>query len=187
MKQKKLIIWSLILMTVVAAVYRVIPDRPFGFAPQWALALFSGVVIKDKKWAFVLPVLSMIISDLLYQVLYIAGFTPIYGFYQGMWLNYLLFASIVVFGFFIKKTTVVNVFAMSLIAPTYFFIVSNFLTWAGVGDYVEYPKTWTGLMECYAAGVPFYRNSLIATLVFSAVLFGSWYFINKRAHKTATA
>ena len=52
---KKSIIWALILLIVVAAVYRVIPGRPWGFAPQWAMALFAGAMIKDKKWAFALP------------------------------------------------------------------------------------------------------------------------------------
>ncbi len=155
MKQNKSLIWSLVLMVVIASLYRVIPDRPYGFAPQWALALFGGAVIKDKKWAFIMPVLSMFISDLLYQGLFAAGLTPIKGFYEGQWINYLLFASVTVFGFFIKRITVLNVFLMSLVAPTYFFLVSNFLTWAGVGEYVEYPKTWEGLMACYAAALPF--------------------------------
>jgi hypothetical protein len=187
MKLNKILIWSLVLMTVVAAVYRVIPGRPFGFAPQWALALFSGAIIKDKKWAIVMPVLSMVLSDLLYQGLYMAGVSSTQGFYGGQWVNYLLFASVTMFGFLIRKITVVNVLAMSLLAPTYFFIVSNFLTWAGVGDYVEYPKTWAGLMECYVAGLPFYYGSLAATVVFSGVLFGSWYLINKRSFKTVAA
>ena len=47
MKINKSIIWSLIVMVVVAALYRVIPGRPFGFEPQLALALFSGAIIKD--------------------------------------------------------------------------------------------------------------------------------------------
>jgi hypothetical protein len=82
---------------------------------------------------------------------------------------------------------VTNVFLVSLAGPTYFFLVSNFLTWAGVGDYVEYPKTWEGLMQCYTAALPFYKNSLIGTVVFSGILFGSWYLINRKAIKPATA
>src|SRR4051812_16300308 len=110
MKQMKSLFWPLVLMIVLASLYRVIPGRPYGFAPQWALALFSGAIVKDKKWAFVLPVLSMFISDLIYQGLFLGGLSPIQGFYQGQWINYLLFASVTVFGFFIKKATVTNVF-----------------------------------------------------------------------------
>ncbi|MBS1932618.1 MAG: hypothetical protein JST96_01365 [Bacteroidetes bacterium] len=187
MKLNKSFIWSLLLLTVIAALYRVIPNRPWGFAPQLAMALFAGAVIRDKKWAVALPVLSMFVSDLLYQVLYAYHLTPISGFYKGQWINYILFASVVVVGFFVKKINVQNIFIASLIAPTYFFIVSNFLTWMGVGEFVEYPKTWGGLMSCYTLALPFYKMSIIATLVFSAVLFGSYYLIRKNSAKTVAA
>jgi len=187
MKLNKSLILPLILMVVVASLYRAIPGRPFGFAPQWALALFGGAIIKDKVIACVLPVFSMFLSDLIYQGLHTAGLTPIQGFYEGQWINYLLFASVTIFGFFIRKVTVINVLVMSLIAPTYYFIISNFLTWIGVGQYVEYPKTWNGLISCYTAALPFYKNSLIATLIFSTVLFGCWYLIARRNSKTSMA
>jgi hypothetical protein len=187
MKLNKSIIWSLVLLTIVAALYRIVPGRPYGFAPQFAMALFAGAIIKDKKWALIVPVLSMFISDLLYQVLFINHLSPIAGFYEGQWINYLLFASVTLFGFLIKKVTVQNVFIMSLIAPTYFFIVSNFLTWAGVGEFVTYPKTFSGLIACYTAGLPFYKMSLIATVVFSAIIFGSYYLIRRNAEKPVVA
>jgi hypothetical protein len=187
MKSMKSLFWPLVLMIVLASLYRVIPGRPYGFAPQWALALFSGAIVKDKKWAFALPVLSMFISDLIYQGLFAAGLTPMQGFYQGMWINYLLFASVTVFGFFIKKVTVTNVFIMSLVAPTYFFLVSNFLTWAGIGEYVEYEKSWNGLITCYTIGLPFYKTSLIATVAFSAILFGAYVLITRKRGSLAKA
>ena len=187
MKLSKSILWTLVIMIVVAAVYRIIPGRPFGFAPQWALALFGGAVVKDKRIAFILPVLSMFISDLLYQGLFAAGLTNIQGFYEGQWINYLLFASVTIFGILIKRITVTNVIVMSLLAPTYFFLVSNFLTWTGVGEFVEYPKTLSGLLACYTVALPFYKMSLVATLVFSGVLFGGWYFITKKSQKTVAA
>jgi hypothetical protein len=185
MKLNKSIIFSLLLLTIVAALYRILPGRLNGYAPQWAMALFAGAVIKDKKWALVIPVLSMLISDLLYQVLYINHLSPIQGFYQGQWINYLLFASVTFFGFLIKKITVKNVFILSLVAPTYYFLVSNFLTWAGVGEYVTYPKTMNGLLTCYTLGLPFYRTSLIATLIFSGILFGSYYLLKRKAASPA--
>jgi hypothetical protein len=187
MKINKSIVWSLVVMVVVAALYRVIPGRPFGFEPQIALALFSGAVIKDKKLAFVLPLLSMFISDVLYQLLYNAGLSDMRGFYPDQWVNYLLYASVVMFGFLIKKVRVLNVLLVSLAAPTYFFLVSNFLTWAGVGGYDMYPKTGAGLVSCYVAALPFYQMGLISCVLFSAVLFSGWYFINQRAQKPVVA
>ena len=42
MKLNKEIVIALIIMIVTSALYRVLPGRPFGFAPQIAIALFSG-------------------------------------------------------------------------------------------------------------------------------------------------
>jgi hypothetical protein len=67
------------------------------------MALFGGSVIKDKRWAFALPIFSMFLSDLLYQALYNAGMTTIPGFYAGQFTNYVLFAGITVLGFMIRK------------------------------------------------------------------------------------
>ena len=69
MKNKKSILLTLLVLIVVAALYRVVPGRPFGFAPQIAMALFAGAVIKDRKFAFALPLFSMILSDVIYELL----------------------------------------------------------------------------------------------------------------------
>ena len=177
MKMNKATIWYLVVLIIVAAVYRVTPLRDWGFAPHIAMALFGGAVIKDRVWAFALPLFSMFLSDALYQILYINGQTSIQGFYSGQWLNYLVFASVVVVGFFMKKVTVLNVFVYSFIAPTWFFLLSNFTVWVGEKTI---PQTWAGLMKTYALGVPFYRQSIIATLIFSTVFFGVYYLVQKR-------
>ena len=179
MKPNKIILWSIVLLVAIAALYRIIPGRPPGFAPQWAMALFAGAVIKDRKWALAIPIFSLLISDALYQVLYINNWSTIPGFYQGQWINYLLFATVTFFGFLIRKSSISQILLLSLAAPTYFFIVSNFLTWVGVGEYVEYPKSFSGLLSCYGAGLPFYKYSLMATLLFSFILFGSYRIVSK--------
>jgi hypothetical protein len=179
MKSNNKIIWSFLLLVIIAALYRIIPGRPYGFAPQWAMAVFAGAVIKDKKWAFIIPVLSMFISDLLYQVLYIGGVTNMQGFYEGQWQNYILFTLLVFVGFAIKKLNVLQIAIGSLAAPTLYFLVSNFLVWASNGPVrgLDRPKTFNGLMLCYSDGIPFYKTSILATLVFSAILFGTYAFI----------
>ena len=98
MKMNKSIIWSLVLLIIVAAVYRIIPDRPWGFAPHLAMAMFAGAIIKDKKWAFAIPLFSIFISDMLYHVLYLNGLSSIPGFYEGQLTNYLLFAGVTCIG-----------------------------------------------------------------------------------------
>lgn len=175
----KNVLISLALLILVSAIYRVFPNRPFGFAPQWAMAIFSGAVfIHNKKWAFALPILSMFLSDMLYELLYVNGLSTIQGFYKGQLVNYLLFTGLTAIGFLIKKIRVFPVFGASLAAPTVYFIFSNFIVWLkGAG--LQRPKTWEGLLQCYTDAVPFYQNALLSTLVFSTVLFGSYVLVRQ--------
>ena len=180
MKDKRTIFISLFLLIIVAALYRVIPGRPFGFAPQYAMAIFGGAVfIKDKKWAFALPLISMFISDALYEVLYHFGITTLQGFYEGQWLNYLLFALLTTIGFLVKKIKIINVLLASLAAPTVYFLLSNFFVWTSGGGWAR-PKTFDGLLMCYNDALPFYPNSLYATVLFSVVLFGGYYLLQSK-------
>jgi len=182
MKNSKNIVWSFLLLVIIAAVYRIIPGRPFGFAPQWAMAIFAGAVVRDKKWAFAIPVLSMFISDLFYQILYLQGLSSLPGFYEGQWQNYILFALLVFVGMAIRKINVPQIALASLVAPTLYFLASNFLLWASNGATrgLDRPKTFNGLLLCYSDGVPFYRMSILATFLFSAILFGTYYFIRSQ-------
>jgi uncharacterized membrane protein YhhN len=77
----KKILYSLIILTVISSIYRVIPDRPMGFAPQIAMALFGGsLFVNNKRWAFFLPLMSMFLSDCVYQIMYLNNMTQISGF-----------------------------------------------------------------------------------------------------------
>jgi hypothetical protein len=185
MKLNKSFIWSMVLLIVVSALYRIFPDRPLGFAPQWAMALFAGSVIKNRKWAFALPIFSMLISDVLYHFLFINGLTDITGFYPGQLTNYLLFAGVTIIGFLMKRVTVKNIFIFSWIGTTAFFLLSNFFVWMEGAGY-QRPKTLEGLLMCYSDGLPFYRNSFIATLMFSSLFFGCWWLLTRRAEKLVT-
>jgi len=110
MKLSKYTLISFLLLVLIAAIYRAIPGRPWGFAPQFAMAIFGGAVLKDKKLAFIIPILSLLISDLLYQLLYSYGVTEIKGFYEGQIENYLLFASLTIIGFFVNAKSVSSIF-----------------------------------------------------------------------------
>lgn len=176
------------MLVLVAALYRLIPVRPAGFAPQMALALFGGAMIRDKKWAFTLPLLSLFLSDLLFQGLYIAGLTNIEGFYAGQWMVYGCFMLITLFGFLLKKVNFTNTAVFSVSGSLIFFVVTNFLVWAGGGGYSR-PKTFDGLMMCYADALAFYRdgglingfagNFIIGELFFTVLLFGGYYLVQK--------
>jgi len=188
MKISKQLLFSFLILIVIASLYRIMPGRPYGFAPMIAMAIFGGAIIKDKKFAFLLPLLAMFVSDALYQLLYINGVGNIPGFYEGQLTNYLLFGGLTVFGFFIKNFNVKRIAVASISAPTVYFLISNFLVWASSSPLagLQRPKTFDGLMMCYADGLPFYPWSVASTFIFSAILFGSYYFMTKEAGETAT-
>ncbi|HVG42153.1 MAG TPA: DUF6580 family putative transport protein [Chitinophagaceae bacterium] len=161
------------LLIIVGSVFRVL-----GFAPQIAMAVFAGAVIKDKKLAFIFPLFSMLLSDVIYQVLYMNGLVEYTGFYSGQVTNYILIMGLTFFGMLIKKWNLLRISAAVIAAPVTYFLLSNFLVWAGGGGY-QRPKTVEGLMLCYNDALPFFRSSLETTAVFSILLFGGYYLINR--------
>ena len=153
-------------------------SRVFGFAPQIAMAVFGGAMIKDKKLAFLVPMISMLLSDVLMEVLFINGYFPYGGFYSGQITNYILLAAMTLFGFMIKGFNVGRIAAASIAAPTTYFLASNFLVWANGGG-LNRPKTFDGLLMCFADALPFYRGYLVSTLVFTVIFFGGYYLVQR--------
>ncbi len=152
---------AVLLLTILfaAAALRLVP-HPSNFTPIGALALFGGAQFDDKRWAFMLPLAAMFLSDI------------VIGFHGQMPIIYAAFAIIVCMGFWLKeKKTALRVTEASLAAATFFFVVSNFAVWAFDG---LYPMTLQGLVTCYIAAIPFFQNWLTGTLLYSAVLFGGF-------------
>lgn len=196
MKQNRSLILPFILLIVSAALYRLIPGRPAGFAPQMAMALFGGAVIKDKLWAFLLTLGSLLLSDLLFHILFKAGLTNMQGFYEGQWVTYLCFAIITLTGFAMKRVNIKNVALFTVSGSLFFFIITNFITWK-TGYGFARPQTWSGLMQCYADAIAFYRtgglipgfdgNFILGDLIWSAVLFGGHYLLTRNKINVAHA
>ena len=189
MKSTKQIVTSFILLIIIASLYRIMPGRPYGFAPQIAMAIFGGAVIKDKKYAFLLPLLSMFISDALFEILFRNGVGNLRGFYEGQITNYILFGLMTFFGFFVKNFNVGRIAIASLAAPTAYFLLSNSLIWLSESPSagLARPKTFNGLVLCLSDGLPFYPWSVLATVVFSAVLFGGYFLITRPNFHPAAA
>ena len=166
-------------MIVIAAVYRAIPDRPWGFAPQFAIGIFAGSLIANRKLAIILPLISLFLSDVLYEVLHSFGYSEITGFYSGMVENYALIGALTLIGFSINPNKVSSIAKGCIASPTVFFFISNTLTWMGNGG-LQRPKTLGGFFQALIDGLPFYGNSLVATFVFGTILFGSYHFIIRR-------
>ena len=165
------------IMIFIAVLYRFIPlpQGVYGFTPVFAVAVFGGAIFgNNKKLAFTLPLVTLFLSDLIFQILYKVGKWSVPGFYDGQLLNYFLIVITTCVGFFVKKIKVANVAAAAVAAPTLFYVLSNFSVWATTP---LYPKTLLGLQECYVAGLPFYFPwSIVSTVVYAGVLFGAFYF-----------
>jgi hypothetical protein len=149
-----------------AALSRLLPHLP-NVTPIAAMALFGGVYLRDRKVAFVLPIAAMFLSDL------VLGFT-IYGrtLFVSQPVVYLCMLATVVIGKLIQnRKSWVNITVATLASSLMFYFVTNFAVWAFDS---LYPKTWDGLIACYTAAIPFFRNSLIGDVFFAAVLFGGF-------------
>ena len=72
----------------------------------------------------------------------------------------------------LHKPSVLRVAAGALATSTSFFLISNFMVWAGSAVGAMYPRTLAGLAACYTAGLPFYRNDLASTAITAGALFG---------------
>jgi hypothetical protein len=58
-----------------------------------------------------------------------------------------------------------------LLGSVQFFVLTNFFAWLG-GDGNLYPKTLAGLGECFAAAVPFFKNTVAGDLLYTGLFFG---------------
>jgi len=149
----------LIGMIIAAAAMRLLP-HPSNFEPIGAIALFAGAYFDDKRWAFVLPLAAMLLSD------------AVIGFHSQMAGVYGAFALVVWLGSFLRqRRTAVKVAGAGLAASILFFVVTNFGVWALDS---LYPRTLEGLVICYVAAIPFFANTLAGTLFYTAVLFGGF-------------
>jgi hypothetical protein len=149
-----------------------------GFSPVIAIALFSGFIIRQKDMSFLLPLLSLFISDIMIQVLFKQDLFPYAGFYSGQWGNYLLLLSATLIGWALKGRSYSALTMGGIASPTVYFLVSNFMVWQASSE-ITYSKSFAGLMTCYEAGLPFYRNSLLGMLVFLPLILVSYNVITK--------
>lgn len=179
------------LLIALSSLYRIIPGRPLGFAPQLAIALFCGSVFSEKKYAFLVPLFSMLVSDVLFEVLNRMGLTTITGFYgMGQVVNYLFILAVTLIGFVINRRNVLAIAAGSVGAALFFYFASNTAVWIGGGLDINnqpYPLTLQGLTNSLVAGLPFLRGSLQSSLLFSGILFGSYELFTRYIRRAAIA
>ncbi len=151
---------------IVAAVMRLLPHWP-NFTPVAAIAIFGGAYINRKALAFILPIAAMLISDL------------IIGFHSTMVAVYLGMIASVGIGMMLRnRVKAGNVAIASVSSSLVFFLITNFASW--YTGLMPYTRDFAGLLQAYAAGIPFFNSGLVGDLFYSAVIFGSFYLVSRR-------
>ncbi|MBK8610755.1 MAG: hypothetical protein IPL84_12655 [Chitinophagaceae bacterium] len=176
-KQSTYTLTVAILLIIVAALSRVFM-YPDNFSPVIGMAIFAGAVIKDRRLAFALPLLAMFLSDVLFEVFNIAP-----GFWGwGQLVGYGILALITVIAFSMKKINVLSVAGYSVGASLLFFWLSNsaFFVFDNA-IYHLYPQNFNGYIASLVAGIPFLKTGIVADLVYSVVLFGSYFLVKQYA------
>lgn len=149
-----------VLMIVFAVLMRLLPHPP-NFAPIAALALFGGVYL-PKRWAFILPIVALLISD------YFIGF---YG--TTMLFVYGSFLLTGLIGLWLKKhKNITAVVGASIVSSLFFYLITNFGVWVDPASW--YSKDLLGLIDSYIMAIPFFRHTLLGDLFYTGVFFGSF-------------
>ena len=144
-------------LILAAAFTRLIPHYP-NFTAVGAIALFGGTYLPNKKLAFAVPFIAMLLTDL------------IIGFHHTMWAVYLSFGLIVFIGLQISKNKKVsNILIGAVSSSILFFVITNFAQW--ISD-PFYAKTGAGLAQCYTLAIPFFGYTALGDMFYVAVLFG---------------
>ena len=159
-------------MILGAAAMRLLP-HPYNFTPIGALALFGGAHFDDKRWAFVVPLSALFLSDLLI------------GMHNQMAMVYGSFLLMVCMGFMLRqRRALLSIAGMAFAASVLFFVLTNFGVWAFDA---LYPKTLEGLVACYVAAIPFFGNTLAGNLFYAVILFGGFALAERKLAVFASA
>ena len=129
------------------------------FAPVGALSLFAGARLRGWQ-AYLLPIALMAATD------------PFRGGYSfGTPFVYASFLISVWIGSHLRRTeNPAWIGLAALIGSVQFFLITNFSAW--VAPHSMYGHSLAGLVNCYVAAIPFFRNTLISDVLFAALFFG---------------
>ncbi len=143
---------------------------PWNFSPMLPLCLFGGAFFGRAgiAYVYVVPFAAWLMGDL--GILALTGRVD-WAFYPNQPLVYLSLALVATTGFALRgERSWKRVAGAGLASSVGFFVITNFGVWA-FGDGLLYPKTLSGLVDCYVRAIPFFRNTLISMAVFLPLLF----------------
>ena len=167
---KRLLVLSAIVLSATMA--RMLPHPP-NVTPIAAIALFGGAYLCNRKLAFLLPPSAMVLSDL---GLWALGQVPLLG-QQSLWV-YGSFSVTVCLGLWLRQhRRVLPIAGATLAGAVLFYLMTNFGVWV---TGALYPRTTAGLLQCYTAAIPFFRNMLLGDAGYVALLFGGFALAEKQ-------
>lgn len=153
---------------LLAVAVRFMP-HPLAFTPVAAALLYFGA--RGARRQLWIPFALLAVSDIV-----LTKFVYSYPFSWDHFVTWAWYAAILWLGTNLRasaalrdKMACLRVAGATFASSVSFFIVSNFAVWA---CWSMYPKTVSGLMTCYAAGIPFFRHAVAGDLLFAAVMFG---------------
>jgi hypothetical protein len=165
MSDRRFLLLVLVGVVLLAAAARLLPHPP-NVTPVTAMALFAGAHLVDRRLAYGLPLLALLLSDL------------VLGLHPQMVVVYACFALVTWLGSRLPaRRGAGTLAAASLTGSTLFFLITNLAVWAFDA---LYPLTLDGLLACYAAAIPFFRNSLLGDLLYTGLLFGGFAWLAAR-------
>lgn len=170
-------------LILVAVVSRILNAEMhwYNFGPLVAISLFSGAVLKNKSYAYLLPLAAYFISDVYLQLVHQNGFYGISQFFV-----YGAMILVVALGSLMKKVQALNVLGFTVGGSLLFWTISNL----GVFFSGYYGLNLQGLINTYLAAIPFYQkdgvstglffNAIVGDLIFSGALFGIYALVKSR-------
>lgn len=143
--------------------------HPWNFTPVAAALLYFGA--RGSRRQLWIPFVLLAASDLVLN-----KFVYAYQFSWDQYITWFWYAAILWLGTNLRDNTSLReakdwlrIGGATLASSVSFFIVSNLAVWA---YWPTYPKSFVGLMTCYAAGIPFFRHTLGGDMLFAAAIFG---------------
>jgi len=157
---------SAYLLILLAVLSRVAPHPAWlNFTAVGGSLLYFGA--RRPLRQAILPVALLAATDY-----YLTVYAYSYPFHISAYLvTWAWYAGIILLGrvLLAKQVSSLRVGTAVAIAPTSFFLITNFAAWIGSP---LYPQTFAGLGMSYVAGLPFYRNDLISTALVTGLAFG---------------
>lgn len=137
--------------------------HPWNFTPLTAALLYFGA--RGSRRQLWLPLALLIGSDLVLD-----KYVYNYPFSWDLFLSWAWYAAVLGLGTLLTRNAKpLPIAGAALTGSVTFFLISNFGVWASTAIYA---KTFSGLMTCYAAGIPFFRHTVAGDMLYTAVMFG---------------